>query len=218
MRTRSFHLVLLALVLASLPILVPACVTREEALESRASAVAARDHLLASATSLELELASLPDNDPARPELEARLARSRTGLEALAAGVAQIDAAFNDPPTNSPAETFLDSLVALVPGPWQAPVLLGGAGFALFLRSRQLRQGITSIARGIEIAKREDPVFRESFERHANTFRSIQSPVARKLVDTVTSRPASRARAIPRPPESASTPSNEKLAATYSQE
>ncbi len=191
MKTRSWLITLSAL-LAILLLIAPAgCTTTDEAIEARSRAVAARDTLIAQTSDLEFRLANLPANDPARPDLESQLARSRTAAAKLSQGISLIDATLASTPP-SPEGELVDALDDLLPPVWRAPLLLGGVGLGLFLRSRQLRQGITTIAQGIEIAKREDPAFLEAFQRHANTFRSIQSPTARRVVDEITgtARPA----------------------------
>ena len=200
MRTRTAVLALLVLVFTLFALAPVGCTTLHDARASRDQAVAAREHLRAAALSIESRLASLAPGDPARPALESRLARSRTTTDAISAGIDQIDIALlaADQPTG--ADPIIDAISAVIPGPWQAPLLLGGAAVGLFLRSRQLRHAVTTIAQGIEIAKREDPAFKEIFDRHANTFRSLQSPMARRLVDTITT-PARKApkSALPAP-------------------
>ena len=176
----------------TLLLLAPAgCTTTDEAIEARSCAVAARDTLAAHTLDLVSRLADLPASDPARPDLEAQLQRSRTAAATLSQGIALIDATLAGT-SHSPEGELVDAFDDLLPPAWRAPLLLGGVGLGLFLRSRQLRQGITTIAQGIEIAKREDPAFLEAFQRHANTFRSIQSPTARRVVDEITgtARPA----------------------------
>ena len=170
----------------TLLLLAPAgCTTTDEAIEARSRAVAARDTLAAHTLDLESRLADLPASDPARPDLEAQLQRSRTAAATLSQGIALIDATLAGT-SHSPEAELVDAFDDLLPPAWRAPLLLGGVGLGLFLRSRQLRQGITTIAQGIEVAKREDPAFLEAFQRHANTFRSIQSPTARRVVDEIT--------------------------------
>ncbi len=204
MKTRSWLIALLALV-ATLLLLAPAgCTTTDEALEARARALAARDTLAARTLDLEARLANLPAHDPARLDLEAQLQRSRTAATTLSQGIALIDATLAGT-APSPEGELVDALDDFLPAPWRAPLLLGDVGLGLFLRSRQLRQGITTIAQGIEIAKREDPAFLEAFQRHANTFRSIQSPTARRVVDEITgaARPAGTAAGVAKTPSTA---------------
>lgn len=226
MRTRTFVPSFL-IALAPLLALAPAgCATTEEAQASREQGVAARDQLARTSLELETRLATLAPDDPARPSLEAQLDRTQSLIATLSSGIATIDATLNSP--GPPADPVVDALSAVLPAPWRAPLLLGGVGLGLFIRSRQLRAGITTIAQGIEIAKSQDPLFQASFQRHANIFRSIQSPLARKLVDTVTDRVVPTAQHPVQPPSQssqASTPSpefsaresSEKPAATYSQ-
>lgn len=191
MKTRSWPIALSALFAVLLLLTPTGCTTTDEAIEARSRAVAARDTLVAQTLDLEAHLASLSANDPARAELESKLARSRTAADTLSQGITLIDATLAGIPPGPEGE-LVDALDDLLPPAWRAPLLLGGVGLGLFLRSRQLRQGITTIAQGIEIAKREDPAFLEAFQRHANTFRSIQSPTARRVVDEITgtARPA----------------------------
>lgn len=218
MRIRS-----LLVVIVLVPLLAPAgCVTSEEARASREQAIAARDRLVASSLDLQSRLASLAPDDPSRPTLEARLAHTRASISTLSDGIAVIDAGLRS--AAQPTDPVVDVLSEILPAPWRAPLLLGGVGLGLFIRSRQLRAGITTIAQGIEIAKSQDPLFKASFERHANTFRSIQSPLARKVVDTVTDRivppTQSTQTSTPTPESSPQTlpqETSEKPAASYSQ-
>lgn len=226
MSTRLWPITLVA-IFATLLLLAPAgCTTTDEAIEARSRAVAARDALAAQAQTIESRLASLPPDDPGRATLESQLERSRTAAATLSQGIALIDTTLAGT-IPSPEGELVDAVDDLLPPPWRAPLLLGGVGLGLFLRSRQLRQGITTIAQGIEIAKREDPAFLEAFRRHANTFRSIQSPTARRVVDEITgpARPiagvagtskASPAESLPR--KSRLSKTSTKAPASYSKE
>lgn len=86
-----------------------------------------------------------------------------------------------------PLGGLLEALVPFVPEPYRAPLVLGGAGVLALARAARLKAGLASVARSIEKAMEGDPVLAEQFRRHADTLRSIQTPLARKVVDEVTS-------------------------------
>lgn len=213
-----------AIVVLSFLLLAPAgCVTTSEARFSRDQAAATRDRLVVSARELRANLDALPSDDPARPPLMATLAGTQAAIGTLSRGIVQIDTALADP--DPQGDSLVGGLSQLLPVPWRAPLVLGGVGLGLFLRSRQLRDGITTIAQGIEIAKAQDPAFRAIFQRHANTFRSIQSPTARKLVDEITGRACPDPQTAPpgKPmdqvlPEMTLSETSMKPGASYSQE
>jgi hypothetical protein len=76
-----------------------------------------------------------------------------------------------------------DDLLDLIPGPWKvAAVLTVGLATSL-VRSRQLREAASSIARSIDKALEEDAKLAERFRQHASTLRTIQTPLAKKIVD-----------------------------------
>jgi hypothetical protein len=225
MRTK-WSLFIMVLVIAAWSLVPAGCVTTGEAQASRALAITTRDQLAAAARVQQTNIDSLPLDDPARKPLTSKLAQTHAVIDTLSRGIAQIDGALADQP--QPADSFVDTLALVLPGPWRAPLLLGGVGLGLLFRSRQLKDGITTIAQGIEIAKAQDPAFRDSFQRHANTFRSIQSPTARRLVDEITGRavPTPQTALPAAPPPSAgpadtkmpSSGTSEKSATSYSQD
>lgn len=174
-----------AILLMFLPLIPTGCATVEDARAAQLEAVTAREHLASNIAALESALATLPDGDPSKAAAAEALASFRTTHNVLSAAISEVNAAIAHAQSN-PDDTLIGTLADAVPGPWRAPLLLGGAGFALFIRARQLKEGVKSIARGIEIAKRDDDSFRDLFAKHANTFRSVQSPVARRIVDEVT--------------------------------
>jgi hypothetical protein len=63
-----------------------------------------------------------------------------------------------------------------------AAVLTVGLATSL-VRSRQLREAASSIARSIDKALEEDAKLAERFRQHASTLRTIQTPLAKKIVD-----------------------------------
>ncbi len=184
-RSHLARILLTLLALASL-LLLPACSTLEDLVGLRDRAVVERDRLDDHASTLESQLASTPTNDPARPALEADLAAARTQRDLYNADVDRINQVIAQAqnPTDPIAQAV--GLVApFLPVPARTPLVLGAALLGTVLRMHQLRQGLTSVARGFEIAKRDDPDFNARFAANAPTFRAIQTPLARKLINQV---------------------------------
>lgn len=74
---------------------------------------------------------------------------------------------------------------SILPEPARSLVLTGVGGLAL-LRANQHKRGLASVARGIHHAARDDEEFRACFRRHAAEFRSVQTPLARRVIDETT--------------------------------
>lgn len=166
---------------------LPACTDLAQVQAARDEATDTRSRLEAQATDLEWQLSTLPAGDPARPAIEARLASSRTAISALSQGMDEIDRAMTAATAEPSPSDAAGSVAAFLPEPWRTSVVLGGAAVALLWRARQLKVGLRSVARGIELAKKEDETFRKSFGEHASTFRSVQTGTAQRVVDEVTS-------------------------------
>lgn len=135
---------------------------------------------------VETLLAALPEEDPRRAEGEALLAAARARAALAHAATAQLDAVLQETDPESPASAVVESLAPWIPGPAQLPLLLGAGLVAALARAAQLKRGLASVARSIEVAAREDETLRERLRAGANTLRSIQTASARRVVDEVT--------------------------------
>ncbi len=170
--------------------LLPACAdipgTISEAARWRDDAAAVRDTVTHELDNLEAARASLPDDAPDAPDLDAAIATARAKRAALDAAVLHADRVLAEmtDPTDS-LTVGIGALTPLLPPPAQGPVLLGAALVATLLRARQTRAGADSIVKSIQHACK-DPLFQQAFERHADAIRSIQTPAARRIVDGVT--------------------------------
>jgi hypothetical protein len=161
--------------------------------EFRDQAAAVRDRSHADSDAWSRRLASMKADAPARADAEAALARSRAQEAAADAATKQVDLVMNG--AAQPQDTLGQTVGAvspLLPEPIRLPLALGAALIASLVRSAQLKQGMASIATGLNKAMEEDEQFKAGFRRHANTFRSIQTPLAKKVVDQTTRRRATR--------------------------
>ncbi len=167
------------------------CVSVEDVRRLRDESVAMRDTLRGQREELERRLESLPQTDPGRERIRAGIESSRTAEESLEAGVREVDRALatvNNPGGVPPGEESTVGVVAgtvatVLPPQWRMPLILGGALLGALARARQLRVSMASIVRSIELAKREDEQFKSSFHENAAAIRSVQTPLARRLVD-----------------------------------
>jgi hypothetical protein len=91
-----------------------------------------------------------------------------------------------------PLTSAVGAVAPFLPEPARLPVLLGAALLVTLARAAQLKRGTASIVRGIQKAIDEDQQFRDTFKRHANTFRTIQTAAARRIVDETTRPPLIR--------------------------
>jgi len=185
MTTRSTlaRALFLLLALASL-LLLPACSTFHDLVGLRDQAVTERDRLDQHAAELETTLAATPPTAPARPELEAQLQQTRAQADLHSQDIDRLDSiiAHAQNPTD-PIAHAVGVVAPFLPMPIRTPLVLGGALLGTLLRMHQLRQGLTSVARGFEIAKRDDPDFNARFAANTPTFRATQTPLARKLIN-----------------------------------
>ncbi len=134
---------------------------------------------------LETKRQTLPSTSPEASTIDAAIADAQAKLEMLNAAINQatlvIEEATN--PTDSLTQAA-DAIAPWVPAPAQGPLLLGAALIASMVRSQNLKRNATSIIQSIDHLLRADPQFKERFAQHANTIRTIQTPGARKLIDT----------------------------------
>ncbi len=190
---RPPRIVLAGVLGASLALGACADLDRLESWRDQAASVEPR--LDARRESLERDLASLPADDPRRADLARELEQANASLESLRAAIAQADQSIAVARqgsgdklglVGSTISSITGPLAAIVPGPWQAPLILAGAALAALARARQLKVGLRSVAKGLEIAMREDAQFKERFKANAGTFRVVQTHAAKRVVDEVT--------------------------------
>lgn len=171
---------------------ISGCMGVEDLASVRAQAVELRSQVEAQATAAQatltsLEARQLPPDDPALAAARAHAATLAAQRQSLDAAIAHADAVLTE--ANTPTDSLsrvLTELAPALPEPARSPVVLGGALLVALLRARQLKLGLASVAQGIDKAMRADPAFRASFQNHADTFRAIQTPVARRVVDEST--------------------------------
>ncbi|MGD9789940.1 MAG: hypothetical protein AB7Q00_03250 [Phycisphaerales bacterium] len=190
MKTRNPELALLVMVVSSVWLLfLPACTDTGRVLELRDQAAHVREQLAQEGTQIRGVLAQLPIDDPARPGLDAQLKSVDDAAQTLSAAIEQVDRALGN--ANNPTETegmvgtLTGTISSVLPTPWRVPVALGAALVAAVLRARQLKAGLASIAKSLEVAMRDDEQLKTSVKANAQTLRTIQTPVAQQIVDQV---------------------------------
>lgn len=162
----------------------PGCVDSAQLLGLRQDAQLVRDQVDTQADRLEAAA-----SDPGTPE-EARRANAaaaqqvRARLDELDAGIAALDRIIDSGQTPEAVwGAVSESVVPALPEPFRSPVLLIGALGVALARAAQLKRAAGSIAKGIAKAAEKDEEFRSVFDRHADTFRGVQTPAARRIVD-----------------------------------
>ena len=129
--------------------------------------------------------ASLPTDSPHAIELDNTIAQAQVKTQLLASAIAQADLIINE--ATNPTDTLTRATNVIspwIPAPAQGPVVLGAALIATLLRSRNLKENANSIIRSIEHLTRNDQDFEQLFKKHADTIRTIQTPGARKMIDS----------------------------------
>lgn len=164
------------------------CADTESLRAFRGEASALHEALRADADRWEEQAAQVPPDDPTRPQVLAEAAGARARQQLVASGLARIDEVLAEAsnPTDPLSET-VGAAAPLLPISLRGPLVLGAAALVTALRAWRLKAGLSSVARGLAAAMREDEEFRACFTRHANTFRSTQTPTAKRVVDEVTS-------------------------------
>ncbi|MDF1809682.1 MAG: hypothetical protein P1U42_08305 [Phycisphaerales bacterium] len=119
--------------------------------------------------------------------LDSAIDLAQTKIQAIHAAIAQADLVINEASNPSdPITIAAESISPWVPAPAQGPLVLGAALIATLVRSRNLKTSAASIVQSIDHVMKRDPEFKHRFEMNADTIRSIQTPTARKLIDTTT--------------------------------
>lgn len=163
------------------------CADLGEVIAARDSAAAVTNDLNKAALEHEQAAGALGEGDPRAAHLRKEAARARATATALDAAIRQVNLVLDEAqdPT-SPISAATSAAAPFFPPPVGAGLLLGGALAASLLRAGKLKAALASVVKGIEAAKKDDEAFRKQFQEHAGTFRSIQTPAARRIVDEVT--------------------------------
>lgn len=133
---------------------------------------------------LELMRESIPDGSEQRNSIDALIAQVNAKLAVVNAAIVHADQVIGDATNPSdPLTIAADAVSPWVPAPVQAPLVLGAALIATMLRSRSVTSGARSIVESINHVMKRDESFKVAFAANADTIRTIQTPVARKIVD-----------------------------------
>jgi hypothetical protein len=163
------------------------CTGLESVRAFRADAAKLHEAMETDARRWESSASGLAPDDPAAPQFLAEAAEARARAQLLAAGIARIDEVLAEAENPSdPISQTVGAVSPLLPMSLRGPVVLGAAALVAGLRAWRLKRGLASVARGLATAMREDEEFRACFARHANIFRSTQTPTAKRVVDEVT--------------------------------
>lgn len=162
------------------------CADLQDLQQFRSSAAGLHGELAAEAKAWEKRLETTAPDDPVRPDVEAALARAKAKEAAAQAALEQVDLVVQRVAhPDDPLGQGVQLLAPYLPGPVQVPLALGAALLVSLFRGVQLKRGITSIAAGLEKAMEDDDQLRARMKANASTFRSIQTPAARRMVDQV---------------------------------
>lgn len=143
---------------------------------------------------LKQQRGSLPDGSSDALLVDSSIMRAKGKLQLLEAAIVRADLVIQEAtnPTNSLTQAA-NTISPWIPAPAQGPLVLGAALLATFVRSRNLKQSATSIIQSIEHTLCRDPEFKQLFTQHADTIRTIQTPGARRLIDSTIKKSAHRA-------------------------
>lgn len=134
-------------------------------------------------TSLESQRAIIDDTSPDAPFIDAAIVQARAKIQTLQAAIAQADLVIAEAQNPTDSLTLaVDSLSPWIPAPAQGPLVLGAALIATFVRSQKLKNNAASIIQSIDHALNKDPVFKDRFDLHADSIRTIQTPGARNMI------------------------------------
>ena len=166
--------------------LSPGCADLESAKTFRTQAQSLNKALWQEADRTQAALANLPPDAPQRAAAQTAADLALAQAKTVQAGVEKIDRVISQ--AENPTDPISQSIRAaspLVPLPLRGPLLLGGAMLVAGLRSWRLKAALASVARGFQTALREDKDFQACFAKHANTFRSTQTPTAKRIIDHI---------------------------------
>ncbi len=175
---------LAALVLVGL--CLGACASFEDLARTREQIQTLREQVRADIARLEHAADTLPPDMPEARDAQAALAELHAADGLLTAMLERLDAivAESEHPSD-PISQLVGLIAPWLPEPVRTPALLGSALFVSLWRGHRLKKGFRSVVAGIERAMKDDPDFSKAFRRNAQTFRAIQTPAARRLVDQV---------------------------------
>lgn len=136
-------------------------------------------------TQLEHQRKTILDSSPSASLIDAAIIQANMKIHALHTAISQADLVIAEAqnPTDSITQ-IANTISPWIPAPAQGPIVLGAALIATLFRSRNLKNSAASIIQSIEHTMSRDPEFKQIFDRHADTIRTIQTPGARKLIDT----------------------------------
>jgi len=152
--------------------------------EIREQATGIQSDLETQLDELELMRESIPDGSEQRNSIDALIAQVNAKLAVVSAAIVHADQVIEGATNPSdPLTIAADAVSHWVPAPVQAPLVLGAALIATMLRSRSITSGARSIVESINHVMKRDESFKVAFSANADTIRTIQTPVARKIVD-----------------------------------
>lgn len=195
-------LILAALIIMLLSTLV-GCASLDDTLRRvsswRQDATQIESQLNVDLESLQAQRESIDNESPDAPIIDASIIQARAKIQTLQAAIAQADLVITEAQNPTDSLTLaVDSLSPWIPAPAQGPLVLGAALIATFVRSQKLKNNASSIIQSIDHALNKDPVFKERFDMHADSIRTIQTPGARNLIrSTQQKRSVTNAKSIP---------------------
>jgi len=160
--------------------------TIEQTARWRSEAQAAKTAAATQLDGLIVHRESLPDDSAQGVLLDAAIVRAQSKIAVLEAAIVHADMVLREAQNPTDGLTRItEQLLPFIPAPAQAPLLLGAALLTTLVRSRQLTAGAQSIIRSIEHAAKNDESFGSALRANADTIRTIQTPMARRMVDRV---------------------------------
>ena len=180
--------VMVAVVGLTIGLLVGGCAPLGQSIEQigeiREQATGIQSDLETQLDELELMRESIPDGSEQRNSIDALIAQVNAKLAVVSAAIVHADQVIEGATNPSdPLTIAADAVSHWVPAPVQAPLVLGAALIATMLRSRSITSGARSIVESINHVMKRDESFKVAFAANADTIRTIQTPVARKIVD-----------------------------------
>lgn len=165
----------------------PGCADLQSAQQFQTQAHRLSASLEAQARAKRQALEAMDPSDPLWPDAQLAFQSAQAQAQAARAGVEQLDKVLGEAmkPTDPLSQT-IKAAGPLLPYPLRTPLLLGAAALVAGVRSWRLKAALVSVAKGFQTAMREDEEFQRCFAKHANTFRSTQTPTAKRIVDQTT--------------------------------